>query len=163
MISDICGRIANCATGLDWRRGAFRRNTHMVTRLITAAIGVAVTLIVLFLHNTAVLPIAAGAISVIALYEYLRANGLLRYHLSSAAALIYALGASHRPLTVPGAEAGVSFCAVCDGAFYAGKTVAVIGGGDSALGDALTLSGIARTVYLIHRRTQFRANAALQE
>ena len=92
MISDICGRIANCATGLDWRRGTSRRNTHMVTRLITAAIGVAVTLIVLFLHNTAVLPIAAGAISVIALYEYLRANGLLRYHLSSAAALSYALG-----------------------------------------------------------------------
>lgn len=62
----------------------------MVTRLITAAIGVAIALIVLFLHNTVVLPIAAGIISVLALYELLRANNLLRYHLSSIAALAYA-------------------------------------------------------------------------
>lgn len=81
--------------------------------------------------------------------------------------LIYALGAAHRPLTVPGAErltgAGVSYCAVCDGAFYQGKTVAVIGGGDSALGDALTLANLAKTVYLVHRRAEFRANAAVQQ
>ncbi len=62
----------------------------MVTRLITAAIGVAIALIVLFLHNTVVLPIAAGIISVLALYELLRANNLLRYHLSSIASLAYA-------------------------------------------------------------------------
>lgn len=63
----------------------------MVTRLITAAIGIAIALIVLFLHNTVVLPIAACIISVLALYEYLRVNNLLRYHLSSTAALAYAV------------------------------------------------------------------------
>lgn len=63
----------------------------MVTRLITAAIGIAIALIVLFLHNTIVLPIAACIISVLALYEYLRVNNLLRYHLSSTAALAYAV------------------------------------------------------------------------
>ena len=62
----------------------------MVTRLITAAFGILVALIVLFLHNTPVLPAAAGLISVIALFEYLRANKLLRYHLSAVAALLYA-------------------------------------------------------------------------
>lgn len=62
----------------------------MVTRLITAAIGVAIALIVLFFHSTPVLPIAAGLISVLALYELLRANNLLRYHLSSTASLAYA-------------------------------------------------------------------------
>lgn len=63
----------------------------MVTRLITAAIGIAIALIVLFLHNTVVLPIAAGIISALALYEYLRVNNLLRYHLASTAALAYGL------------------------------------------------------------------------
>lgn len=62
----------------------------MVTRLITAAIGIAIALIVLFLHNTAILPIAAGIISVLALYEFLRVNKLLRYHLSAVASLVYA-------------------------------------------------------------------------
>lgn len=83
-----------------------------------------------------------------------------------ARAIIYALGAAHRPLTVPGAERltgrGISYCAVCDGAFYEGKTVAVIGGGDTALGDALNLSNIAKTVYLVHRRDAFRANQSVQ-
>ncbi len=61
----------------------------MVTRLITAAIGIAIALVVLFLHNTILLPIAAAIISVMALYEYLRVNNLLRYHLASSAALAY--------------------------------------------------------------------------
>lgn len=81
--------------------------------------------------------------------------------------IIYAAGASHRRLGIPGEETfsgkGVSWCAICDGAFYKDKTVAVIGGGDTALGDALFLSKIAKRVYLIHRRDQFRANPALQE
>ena len=51
---------------------------------------------------------------------------------------------------------GVSFCAVCDGAFYKGKKAAVIGGGDTALDDALYLSDICEQVYLIHRRAEFR-------
>lgn len=82
----------------------------------------------------------------------------------STKSVIYAAGTSYRKLDVPGAElSGVSYCATCDGAFYQGKTVAVIGGGDTALGDALYLARMAKTVYLVHRRDAFRANAALQE
>lgn len=79
--------------------------------------------------------------------------------------VIYAAGASHRKLGIKGEEElagrGVSYCAVCDGAFYKGKTVAVIGGGDTALGEALYLSDIAEKVYLIHRRDEFRGNKSL--
>ena len=78
-----------------------------------------------------------------------------------ARAVIYAAGASHRRLNVPGEDRfighGVSFCALCDGAFFRGKNVAVIGGGDTAVDDALYLSEIAKKVYLIHRRSEFRA------
>lgn len=77
--------------------------------------------------------------------------------------VIYAAGAVHRPLTVPGSEKyqgrGISYCASCDGAFYKGKDVAVIGGGDTALDDALLLSEICHKVYLVHRRDQFRGQA----
>lgn len=79
--------------------------------------------------------------------------------------VIYAAGASHRKLGIKGEEElagrGVSYCAVCDGAFYKRKTVAVIGGGDTALGEALYLSDIAQKVYLIHRRDEFRGNRSL--
>lgn len=81
--------------------------------------------------------------------------------------VIYAAGASHRKLNVPGEAMfrgkGISYCATCDGALYRDKTVAVIGGGDTALGEALFLEKIAKTVYLIHRRAQFRANPTLRE
>ena len=79
--------------------------------------------------------------------------------------VIYAAGASHRKLGIKGEEElsgrGVSYCAVCDGAFYKNKVAAVIGGGDTALGDAVYLSKIASKVYLIHRRDEFRANKSL--
>lgn len=68
-------------------------------------------------------------------------------------ALIIATGARHRMLGLPGEEGfvgeGISFCAVCDGAFYEGKTVAVIGGGNSALQEALLLSDLAKKVYVV--------------
>ena len=81
-----------------------------------------------------------------------------------ARSVIYAAGTSYRRLEIAGGRlAGVSYCATCDGAFYQGKVVAVIGGGDTALEDALYLSRMAKTVYLVHRRDTFRANAALQE
>ncbi len=75
--------------------------------------------------------------------------------------VIYAAGAVHRHLAVPGenefSAKGVSYCATCDGAFYRGKVAAVVGGGDTALDDALYLSGLCEKVYLIHRRDGFRA------
>lgn len=81
--------------------------------------------------------------------------------------IVYAAGTVRRRLGIEGEERlygkGVSACAVCDGAFYKGKTAAVIGGGDTALGDAVFLSRIAEKVYLIHRRDTFRANKVLQE
>lgn len=78
--------------------------------------------------------------------------------------VIYCAGASHRHLGVDGEEEfagkGVSYCAVCDGAFYRGKETAVIGGGDTALGDALYLSDLCEKVYLVHRREEFRGQAS---
>ena len=77
--------------------------------------------------------------------------------------VVYAAGAKPRKLNIPGENEfigkGVSFCAICDGAFYRDKTVAVIGGGDTALDDALHLSKICKKVYLIHRRDIFRGAA----
>lgn len=82
----------------------------------------------------------------------------------TARAVIYAAGASHRKPGVPGDDKQrISYCAVCDGFFYKDKTVAVIGGGDTALGDALYLSKLSKTVYLVHRRNEFRANKSLQK
>ncbi len=85
----------------------------------------------------------------------------------TAKTVIFATGTTRRKLGIPGEEKfigrGVSFCAVCDGAFYRNKTVAVIGGGDTALGDAQLLARLAKTVYLVHRRETYRANRSLQE
>lgn len=81
--------------------------------------------------------------------------------------VIYAAGAIHRHLGIPGEQdytgKGVSYCATCDGAFYRGKNVAVIGGGDTALDDALLLSDMCNKVYLIHRRNEFRGSASTVE
>lgn len=84
-----------------------------------------------------------------------------------AKAVILATGASHAPLNVPGEERlkgkGVSYCATCDGAFYKERTVAVIGGGDVAVEDAVFLSRLCKQVLLIHRRDSLRAAKSLQE
>lgn len=80
--------------------------------------------------------------------------------IEEARALIYTAGAYPRKAGVPGEDEytgkGVSYCAICDGAFYKGKTVAVLGGGNTALDDALYLADICEKVYLVHRRDSFR-------
>lgn len=77
--------------------------------------------------------------------------------------IIIATGSSPRPLGVENEDrfkgAGISYCATCDGAFFKNKTVAVCGGGNTALEDAEVLSDIADKVYLVHRRDEFRADA----
>lgn len=82
-------------------------------------------------------------------------------------ALIIASGSSRRKLGISGEDEytgkGVSFCAVCDGAFFKGKKVAVVGGGDSALKEVIYLTRYADVCYLIHRRDEFRASAYLRE
>ncbi|MBP3352459.1 MAG: thioredoxin-disulfide reductase [Lachnospiraceae bacterium] len=81
--------------------------------------------------------------------------------------VILAMGAEHAKLGVPGEERlsgrGVSYCATCDGAFYKGKDVAVVGGGDVALEDAAFLARYCNKVYVIHRRDAFRGAAILQK
>ncbi|MBN1501185.1 MAG: thioredoxin-disulfide reductase [Spirochaetes bacterium] len=82
-------------------------------------------------------------------------------------AVIAATGSSYKKLNVPGEKEftgkGVSYCATCDGAFFKDKTVAVIGGGNTALEDALFLTRFASKVYLIHRRDEFRGERILQQ
>lgn len=81
--------------------------------------------------------------------------------------VILACGAAHRQLGIPGEEElsgmGVSYCATCDGAFFQGGTVAVVGGGNVAVEDAILLSRTCRKVYLVHRRGELRADKVLQD
>ena len=77
-------------------------------------------------------------------------------------AVIIATGSANRKLGIEGEDGlvgrGVSYCATCDGAFYRGKTVAVAGGGNTALEDALYLADLAEKVYIVHRRDSFRGD-----
>lgn len=81
--------------------------------------------------------------------------------------IVIATGARHRKLGIPGEEElggmGVSYCATCDGAFFKDHTVAVVGGGDVAVEDAIFLSRGCEKIYLIHRREELRAAKSLQE
>ena len=81
--------------------------------------------------------------------------------------VILAMGAVHRHLGIDREEAligrGVGYCAACDGMLYRGKTVAVVGGGNSAVSDALLLSKLCQKVYLIHRRDSLRASKIYHE
>lgn len=81
--------------------------------------------------------------------------------------VILCMGATPRPLGVNGEQEligrGVSYCATCDGAFFRDKAVAVIGGGDTAISDAIYLSAMCKKVYVIHRRNELRAGDSLQK
>jgi len=81
--------------------------------------------------------------------------------------IIIASGSQYRKLGVPGEDKlvgkGVSYCATCDGPLFRGKTVAVVGGGDAAITEALYLSKFASSVKIIHRRSQLRASKIFQE
>ena len=81
--------------------------------------------------------------------------------------IVIATGSEYRKLDVTGEERlsgrGVSYCATCDGFFFRDREVAVVGGGDTAITDALELAQHCRKVYIIHRRDQLRATKAMQE
>ena len=85
----------------------------------------------------------------------------------TAYAVIVTVGGEPVKLGVPGEQElhgrGVSYCAVCDGAFFKGEDLAVIGGGDSAFQEGLFLTRFAKTLYLVHRRDEFRAQKILQD
>ena len=85
----------------------------------------------------------------------------------SAKTIILATGAQAKKLGIPGEKEfigrGVSYCAVCDGAFYRDKTVAVVGGGNAAVEEGCYLTKFAKKVYIIHRRDQLRADKIVQE
>lgn len=125
--------------GMKFREHADKMDTHFIKETVTA------------IHDqgqTKVVETASGAS-----YE--------------AKALILATGAEHTLLQVPGEQEwkgrGVSYCAACDGAFFKGKDVAVVGGGDVAAEDAIYLARMCSRVYLIHRRDSLRAAKMLQE
>ena len=108
----------------------------------------------------------SGAATVLARVTALRLSGPKKLAETEAGtfagrALIYAAGAFPRRLGIPGEERllgrGISFCAACDGAFFRGRDVAVVGGGNSAVSEALTLSRLCRQVTVVHRRDTLRA------
>jgi thioredoxin reductase (NADPH) len=85
----------------------------------------------------------------------------------TAKTVILAMGAKYKSLGLNSEKklvgSGVSYCATCDGAFFKGKDVAVVGGGDTALEDALYLAAFANHIYVVHRRDELRAQKALQK
>jgi thioredoxin reductase (NADPH) len=113
------------------------------------------------------LEILQGSVTEISLHGSIKKVVLEEGKVYEAKALILATGANPKYLGVGGEEKyrgrGVSYCATCDGAFFKGKKVAVIGGGNSAVQEALFLTKLAEVVYIVHRRDQLRATKVIQE
>jgi thioredoxin reductase (NADPH) len=105
-----------------------------------------------------------GEVSVVDMKKKTLTTPLQTYEWKS---LIIATGADPRRLDIPGEEQfmgrGVSFCATCDGALFSGRPVAVVGGGDSAVKEALFLTKFSSRIYVIHRRQELRAEKIIQE
>jgi thioredoxin reductase (NADPH) len=113
------------------------------------------------------LEIVQGAVTRISINEKIKEVVLDNGHTYEAKSVILTTGAHPRNLKVDGEDEfrgrGVSYCATCDGAFFKGENIAVAGGGDSAVQEAIFLTKFAETVYIIHRRDQLRAEKILQE
>ncbi|MCS7243372.1 MAG: thioredoxin-disulfide reductase [Candidatus Calescibacterium sp.] len=116
--------------------------------------------------------IAGAKINTLEEVEQIKTDGVLINITTSngvykSLSLIITAGMTHKKLNVPGeqefAGRGVSYCALCDGPFFKGKVLAVVGGGNSALQETPYLANIAKKVYLIHRRDQFRGFKYLQD
>ena len=112
------------------------------------------------------LEIVQGAVARISINEKIKEVVLDNGHTYEAKSVILTTGAHPRNLKVDGEDEfrgrGVSYCATCDGAFFKGENIAVAGGGDSAVQEAIFLTKFAETVYIIHRRDQLRAEKILQ-
>lgn len=113
------------------------------------------------------LEIIQGTVSEISLQDKIKNIFLEQGREFETKALILATGANPKPLMVEGEEKyrgrGVSYCATCDGAFFRDKKIAVIGGGDSAVQEAISLTRFADIVYVVHRRDELRAIKIIQE
>lgn len=113
------------------------------------------------------LEIIQGSVSEVSLRNKIKKILLEDGRAYEAKALIIATGANPKPLGIEGEERyrgrGVSYCATCDGAFFKGKDIAVIGGGNSAVQEAIFLTKFAGLVYIVHRRDELRATGILQE
>jgi thioredoxin reductase (NADPH) len=113
------------------------------------------------------LEIIQGSVVEISLNDKIKKITLENNQHYEAKSIILATGANPKPLGVEGEDRlrgrGVSYCATCDGAFFKGEKIAVIGGGDSAVEEAIFLTKFAEVVYIIHRRDQLRATKIVQE
>jgi thioredoxin reductase (NADPH) len=113
------------------------------------------------------LEIVQGAVARVSINDKIKKVVLDDGSQHEAKALILSTGAHPRNLKVEGEDEfrgrGVSYCATCDGAFFKGENIAVVGGGDSAVQEAIYLTKFAEKVYVIHRRDRLRAEKILQE
>ena len=113
------------------------------------------------------LEIIQGTVKEISLHDRIKKIILEEEHAYEAKSVILCVGANPRPLKIEGEAKyrgrGVSYCATCDGAFFKGKKISVIGGGNSAIQEAIFLTKFAEVVYVVHRRDELRAEKIIQE